>query len=248
MSYILEALKKSDRERRQGEIPGLQSDHGQLPEPREKEGSSGFRLWIVAVIVLAGLGAALAFSWGTHKNDAALREKITALEKSVGQLREQPEPAVAAGKAAESHDTGSVTTAPGPETGTPERTAPLPEVHTALPAPEQQEALAPDNIAGDHPPEAALSSVMAAGAEPDGQPAESLPLIQDLPAAVRKRLPPIQLAGHVFAEDGAKRMIIINNRICREGDMVEDGLYLDRIIWEGVILRYQQICFRMKLL
>jgi len=52
----------------------------------------------------------------------------------------------------------------------------------------------------------------------------------------------------VFSENAAKRMIIINNRICREGDMVEDGLFLDRIIWEGVVLRYQEIRFRMNLL
>lgn len=83
---------------------------------------------------------------------------------------------------------------------------------------------------------------------PMAQEADSLPLMQDLPDNIRKRLPPLTLAGHVFSENAAKRMIIINNRICREGDMVEDGLFLDRIIWEGVVLRYQEIRFRMNLL
>jgi len=90
MSYILEALKKSDRERRQGEIPGLQSDHGKRPDPGKKRHKQSVWAGIAAgVIVLAAL-AAFIFFWGTRKNDAALQEKITALEKSLGQLQEQP--------------------------------------------------------------------------------------------------------------------------------------------------------------
>jgi len=74
------------------------------------------------------------------------------------------------------------------------------------------------------------------------------PLMDDLPEAVRKLLPPLKLAGHVYAKEAAKRMIIINNRICREGDLVENHLILEEILWEGVVLRFQDIRFRVKLL
>lgn len=83
------------------------------------------------------------------------------------------------------------------------------------------------------------------GEQEDG--AETLPLFQDLPASVQKILPPLKLAGHVYSQDSSRRMIIINNRICREGDLVESQLYLDRIMWEGVVLRYKEIRFRIKL-
>jgi len=106
----------------------------------------------------------------------------------------------------------------------------------------------PEDAADAMAQEAASSAAKPAELETASQQTDSLPLMQDLPANIRQRLPPLTLAGHVFSENAAKRMIIINNRICREGDMVEDGLFLDRIIWEGVVLRYQEIRFRMNLL
>lgn len=77
--------------------------------------------------------------------------------------------------------------------------------------------------------------------------AETLPLVQDLPTSVQEGLPPLKLAGHIYSEDSAKRMIIINNRICREGEMVEKQLYLEQILREGVVLRYHDLRFRMHL-
>jgi hypothetical protein len=77
--------------------------------------------------------------------------------------------------------------------------------------------------------------------------AEILPLVQDLPSSVQKSLPHLKLAGHVYSKDAARRMIIINDRICREGDLVENQLYLEQILWEGVVLRYQELRFRMNL-
>jgi len=105
----------------------------------------------------------------------------------------------------------------------------------------------PEDLAGAISP-APPSSAKAVEQDGAADDTDALPLLQDLPAAVRKSLPPLQLAGHVYAQNPAKRLIIINNRICREGDMVDNGLYLDRIIWEGVVLRYQNTRFRMKLL
>jgi hypothetical protein len=55
------------------------------------------------------------------------------------------------------------------------------------------------------------------------------------------------LAGHVYAKERAKRMVIINNRICREGDLVENQLVLEHIIWEGVVFKFQEIRFRVNL-
>jgi len=40
---------------------------------------------------------------------------------------------------------------------------------------------------------------------------------------------------------------MINNRICREGDLVENQLVLEQIVWEGVVMRYQDIRFRLNL-
>ena len=41
-------------------------------------------------------------------------------------------------------------------------------------------------------------------------------------------------------------MIIINNSISREGDLVEPGLHLKEITWDGVILDYRGISFQVR--
>jgi general secretion pathway protein B len=109
------------------------------------------------------------------------------------------------------------------------------------PAGEEKTVIRPENL-----PVKLQAEVVAV--EPDGEDAVGSPLMHDLPEAVQKLLPPLKLAGHVYAEEAAKRMIIINNRICREGDLVENHLVLEEILWEGVVLRYQDIRFRIKLL
>jgi len=269
MSYILEALKKSDRERRQGEIPSLQSDHGKRPDSGKRGKNRGVWKWVAAAILIPGILSALVFYQGMRKNDAALQEKINALEKTVGQLQEQPaQPDTApppgmdtaatqkaAARTANHVDelqapavSGQANLAPAGET--PEEDA---EWAAGGGQPQVMEEEATAGNRGELPdilpaPESASSPARTVEKKATAEQVEDVPLMQDLPTAIRKRLPPLTLAGHVYAENAAKRMIIINNRICREGDMVEEQLYLDRIIWEGVILRYQEVRFRMNLL
>lgn len=245
MSYILEALKKSDRERRQGEIPGLQSDHGKRPDSGKKGQSRVVWKWVGAGILSLGILSALVFYQGMRKKDTALQEKINALEKTVGQLQEQPvQPDTAPPPGM---DTAAAQRAAAEETAKEDAEwaagGGQPQV--------MEEETTPDNrgeIPDILPPPESASSAKTVGQKTTAEQDEDVPLMQDLPAGIRKRLPPLTLAGHVFSENAAKRMIIINNRICREGDMVEDQLYLDQIVWEGLILRYQEVRFRMNLL
>jgi general secretion pathway protein B len=269
MSYILEALKKSDRERRQGEIPGLQSDHGKRPDSGKRGQSRVVWKWVAAGILFLGILSALVFYQGMRKNDAALQEKINALEKTVGQLQEQPaQPDTAPPP---SMDTAAAQiAAAGTANHVDELQTPAVSGYASSAATEEtteedaewaagggQPQVVEEETTADNrgetpdilpPPESASSPAKTVGQKATAEQAEDVPLMQDLPAGIRKRLPPLTLAGHVYAEDAAKRMIIINNRICREGDMVEDQLYLDRIVWEGVVLRYQEVRFRMNLL
>ncbi|MBU0664401.1 MAG: general secretion pathway protein GspB [Proteobacteria bacterium] len=253
MSYILEALKKSDRERKQGEVPDLQSDHALRSGHGKREKRSSFGQWILLGVVVVLL--ALVVYWRMQSSSVALQEKISALEKSVVQLKEQPVPEVVHPPA--------ITEEVVPQPPSVIEKDDVPALvqssalgeHVALKpfvmATEDAERAVPENISdsgmkeqtvikpGDLPPQVQQ--------QVDSEAVEALPLVQDLPPSVQSILPHLKLAGHVYAKDAAKRMIIINNRICREGDLVENQLYLEQILWEGVVLRYQDIRFRMNL-
>jgi len=264
MSYILEALKKSDRERKQGEIPGLQSDHGLRSGQGKREAKVPFWKWLLVCILF--VLSALVLYWSMQRNSMAMQEKISALEKSVVQLKEQPFSVVAHPPAAreeavlqpfvvEAADPSAAIEPPvvkeesvsqplvmetGDDKGVvaenPQR--PVIEERTVIRAVDIPRK-AQQNVVVS-PPKSLAQEVAA-------EAAETLPLVQDLPSSVQKSLPPLKLAGHVYAKEAAKRMIIINNRICREGDLVENQLVLEQIVWGGVVLRYQEIRFRMKL-
>jgi hypothetical protein len=71
--------------------------------------------------------------------------------------------------------------------------------------------------------------------------------LKELPIEIRKSIPEISMAGHVYSEIPARRMIMINNKIVREGERVGDQLKLLRITWDGVILRHVSTDFQIKL-
>jgi hypothetical protein len=70
---------------------------------------------------------------------------------------------------------------------------------------------------------------------------------KDLPPELKLQLPPMKFAGHTYADEPKQRMIIINNKILREGDSIDEETKLVEIIWEGVILEYKGVTFKEQL-
>jgi len=265
MSYILDALKKSDRERKQGEVPDLQSDHGLRSGHGNREKRSSLWIWLSGGVLLTL--SALVLYWGMQRNSVALQEKISDLEKSVVQLKEQPAPVALhppAGKektvlqpltSEEEKDNSAVVPAPAvpqkavlqPLVMETENDKGLVADRVQQPVIEEKTVIKPQNVPRKIQPKVVAAPPKSVAPEVAAEKAEGLPLVQDLPASVQKMLPPLKLAGHVYAKDATKRMVMVNNRICREGDLVENQLYLEQIVWEGVVLRYQDIRFRLNL-
>ena len=200
-----------------------------------------------------------------QRNSVALQEKISALEKSVVQLKEQPVPVavppvtvkeeiVPQPLMGEEKDNPVVIAVPA----VPQKVDLQPLVmeeddkrlvadNSQQPVMEEKTVIRPEDIPRKVQPKVVAAPPKLVPPDVASEKADALPLAQDLPASVQKMLPPLKLAGHVYAKDAAKRMIMINNKICHEGDLLENQLVLEQIIWEGVVLRYQDIRFRMKL-
>jgi general secretion pathway protein B len=89
----------------------------------------------------------------------------------------------------------------------------------------------------DAPP----SPVQARPAQGSG----SIPWISDLPNGFRNSLPPLAVNIHVYSPDRTKRILYINNHPVKQGDQIEGGVIIEEIVHDGVVLQYRGQRFKL---
>lgn len=232
MSYILDALKKSGQERKLGEIPSLQTIHAdQLSAPPRRSVMRRKVFPALALGCLAMLALGL-WHWPTKQTlqitgrPGPKPQIAPAAQRKIQLPRQAPVQKVAAQVLA------PVQKQIQPEPRRPPDTlVSQPEV-VIEPAPLLQPEYSPSPV---ELPRAA------------SEPGSTLPLLKELPIDRQTTIPKIALAGHVYADEPSRRMIMINNRIVREGEMAAEDLRLVRITWDGIILRHIDTEFQIKL-
>ncbi|WP_107852376.1 general secretion pathway protein GspB [Oceanimonas marisflavi] len=222
MSYILDALKQSERRRMGRATPPGQSSPPEPPAPPARPFYRRRLLWLLLLLVLAlpigyGLGR-FAVNWlelasspdpATTPAPLTIDDEPRAIEPPARQpivvddapariLVEAP-PAVSLNE-------------PKPASSRPDRaTPPSPDLPTE---PVQQAA----------PPEPVFDP--------------GVPDIRELPASIRSRLPALTLSVHIYSPDPAARMANINGQMLREGQNA-GPVSIERITPKGVVLRFQ---------
>ena len=220
MSYILDALKKSDQERQQGVSPNLNSIHG---SPTTATKLSTFQqhraIWLIfggTLLFLFCLGV-FFFLYQQHLTVSRLLEEAEPSPLTTELAKRQ-----ATTLAQASDQSGESEGISSPQVIIKEKQNVLRSVVVNDPRPYPQ---------GRFATESSVSSV---------------PLLQDLPAQLQAEIPSLEFAGHTYSEDPYQRMIIINGRILREGDMIAPDTYLTEITWEGVTIAFSGTRFRVK--
>lgn len=225
MSLILDALKKSEQERRRERGPDLQSIHRPVMGSATPTRRNGWLL-VGAVVVLIN-GAAVAWWVLRDDNEAVVASVSTPMPTAV----ETAQPVAP-----------NAATPVAPITQPPVSQPPIAPAPIGTPV--APSAAAPSTTAATQSP-ASLAAVTTITGEPEFTPvapgggAQSSAPIQELwelPEAVRRSLPPMTYSFHVYSSDPARRTIIINNRRLREGEQVADDLLLDEITPDGVVL------------
>ena len=122
--------------------------------------------------------------------------------------------------------------------------APAPKpapVAPAAPEPPAQQAAAPA------PPPAAPDPAPAPTATPDAasSPWEGLPYLEELPAEFRASAPEITVDVHVFTDNPEQRFVLVNLRRFREGEQLPGGPRLLHITPDGIALAWQGRRFRI---
>ena len=237
MSYILEALRRAERER----------NPTQSPEVRIISDADGARIavqrppwpWIVTGLVLAfGLGALLV--------TALLRDDTAATSLAAPDIAAAPAsaapPAPTAARAGMIEDLQA-------DPSSPQRLDDLVDPEAGLSElPPEPELLAPDPL--PEPAQASAAFVEPAAPEPayrseidaielDPAPEPEIPVLKDMPADYRADFPRLSVDVHFYENAVARRFVMLNGRRYREGDALREGPQLVEITSDGLILDHR---------
>lgn len=239
MSYILDALKKSEQERKQGEVPGLNSFQDHPRPPRSTRRILIYMLIGILLVITPAISLWLFFRQPPTPTPTEPSNEV--ITNTALTLPDQPQPiesdAIQISKEAPPDKANQPTIIAKPET-------PPPALEDLTPG-----------------PETSLSSVETGATTADignneqfrdddlESPAPTKPKLipfAQLPPDIRSALPELVIAAHYYSSKPSSRMASINGRIMRQGESVTDGLILEEIIREGVILSFLDYRFSLE--
>jgi general secretion pathway protein B len=253
MSFILDALKKSELERQRQSIPGLMDSR--TPGVRAR-----FPLWGIALVVLLGINLVALLvvlmrsgappASALHPTAASTAAR-SAMHSPASAAAAAPEPASAAGNVQRFSplDPAPVYAPEIPAVG--ESAAGEPAGGGGAAAdPAAAAGSAAHQPAAIHPPAGAGGASARAAhrrdpllTDQDPKAEEVLPSISELNLSGPQALPELHLDVHVFATKPSERFVYINMRKYREGATLEEGPLLERIRRDGVVLNFQGVRF-----
>lgn len=226
MSFILDALKKSELERQRQSVPGL-VDSG-VARPRSR-----LPAWAIALALLLAVNLLVllfvltrSFLASSHAPAAAAKESQVI----------QP-PATAAPVA----DKGDFSPLDAPVYAPEVPVAPPLSAAALIPAPD-----AAKSVNGGAPPfsiKAHRRDPLLTDEDYKANDEELLPTINEVTLTGAQALPELHLDVHVFATRPAERFVYVNMRKYHEGATLQEGPTIERIRRDGVILNYQGLRF-----
>lgn len=228
MSFILDALKKSESDRQRQSGPSL--FEVKVTPPRRT-----LPVWAVVIAVLLGVNV-IVISWMLLRHPAArqpaasrentpLSARSTAQDTPSAPRAAVPSPVQGSPASAQAVAAPAVTTAATPP--------PVPTAAAATPPSEPTPAA--DGNPSDYAP--AVEPTATASASPSAGAAEDLPIYQQI--VTSDGLPALHLDLHVFANRPQDRFVMINMHRLGEGDSLPSGVHVDAIRPDGVVLSYQ---------
>ena len=243
MSYILDALKKSAKERQRNTVPDLLTAQDAIAQEPKKRS-----LWPYLILIALLLNAVLFGWWLIHWQS---KKQTIVAHSTTGQQHES--------KGAELLSSS------------PAGSAPKSELTVPKPAEQQQPVQAKTDLkrkALDNQIPTADTEGLSVGSstvpyqtpvvsyipsEPKSGNKSMSPVenkvydLNALPLPIQQSLPALVISVFLYSEDPTLRMVKINGQMMREGQSLTAGLKLEEITPEGVILSYKNYRFRVGL-
>ncbi|MDO8074095.1 general secretion pathway protein GspB [Janthinobacterium sp. SUN176] len=227
MSYILEALKKSQAERQLGELPSIHAPQVQLHDAAASGAARRAPVWLALGGVTVAVAAALLL-WQPWQASAAAPAAVApaVLAQAVpAPLPAAPPPAAPAPAAA-----------PVPPAAT---AAP---VHHARPVPEPKQET-PGQAAPPVPAPAPAPAMPAPAPAPAAE--ESVPGMRDLPEPIQRQIPTVAIGGYIYSKNPADRLLLIDKVLRHEGEELAPGLVLEKLQPKAAIFSFKGYRYRV---
>jgi general secretion pathway protein B len=221
LSFILDALKKSEIERQRQTVPGLM-------DTRMTQRSSRLPVWVIALAVLLGMNLLVLTFVLTRKSAPPAHASQAAGTPPAPVAAVPPE------------------TAPfSPLDGAPVYAPEIPVAADPNPAPTRppiarkppSDGLGMTPVHAAHHPDPMLSDADAKAEQ------EMLPSINEINLTGPQALPELHLDVHVYATRAADRFVYVNMRKYHEGGTLQEGPIIERIRRDGVVLSYGGVRF-----
>jgi general secretion pathway protein B len=259
MSYILDALRKSDQQRHRGSSPTLLTAHDAPAAARQPAA-----LWygiIALVVLIAGITIGALRPWEheapapapavaqpplpapvalvPHEVATVNADNAPARRSESAPVRTPAAPAVTSPNA----NIHPVTPAPAPAAAqlaaTPSAIAPPPPSAAAVAT--QPRAAVPTTVVTAPPANVVTPPPAPAAAQLAGTAVITYP---ELPFAIQQEIPRLNVAVHAYSKEPKSRLVTIDNRLLHEGDDAAPGLKIEQITPDGMVFAYKGFRFR----
>jgi len=232
MSYILDALKKSDQQRQLGATPTLHTT--QVTEAASRQPA----FWWYGLLALGLVGAGIAIgslgpSVSTHELPA--RDSVTAQSSDSNTSREAPAFRSPASQISGKSEIGAKGSAP--------RTLQRPIPTNAVIGHDESSH---SRTAAQHVPRKRVASIPKGAAPVTARsksnppaPASRVIPMSELPLSIQRALPAMSISAHAYSSQPKDRLVSINDQLMREGAFLAPGLKLEEITPDGMIFGYK---------
>lgn len=216
MSFILDALRKSDTERQRAATPGL-------ADVRYAARRSRRNIWLpILVAVLAANVVLMGVQWFGRAGERPAPELAVSGPAASGQPVAPPTPAVEPAPAPDIRPLAREA-----EFGEPLLEPPVESEFGAVPVAEEGTDLASSTPPPDPATPPTPSRILAG---------DGLPTAEQIIGSGSLNIPILNLDLHVYTENAANRFVVINTRKYKEGGQLTEGPIVESISKDGVIL------------
>jgi len=246
MSYILDALNKSEQERReQDNVPSLQAIHDGKNNTHPQTNSFPW-MPIAIVLVLLGLLAVIVMLSAARNNDVAPQSSpppMSSVEQAAPRQTTLVHTRPAKGQLTKGAGTTSILSK-------------APSVNAEVDALYAQERN-PDGRALTAVPPPPSSETVENKVDSDGvgtvvtdyqsidRAAGFVPSVQELPKSLQSRVPALDYAAHIYSSDERSGFAIINGKSRYKGDILSRDLFVESVEEDGLLLNVQGVSFRV---